>query len=85
MNGSDLRGSVWRASRSYRSRCLVCVVWAMTLPSGCDNEGAGSIHVDRSFKSQVMVVPDRKAPGPPLPKAKARRGQPASESRNPSR
>ena len=70
---------------SSRSLCLVCAVWAMTLPSGCDNEGAGSIHVDRSFKSQVMVVPNRKAPGPPLHKAKARGGQPASESRSPCR
>ena len=85
MNGSDLCGSVWRASRSYGSLCLVCAMWAMILPAGCGNEGAGTIHVDRLFKSQVMVDPDHKAPGPPLPKAKARGGQPASESRSPCR
>jgi hypothetical protein len=70
---------------SSRSVCLVGAAWAMSLPAGCGDQDAGSIQVDRSFKSQVMVVPDRKSPGPPLPKTRTRGGQNAYESRNPSR
>jgi hypothetical protein len=52
---------------------------ALVVLPGCAPEGAGSIKIDRSYKSQVMRVPDRKAPGPRL--AQAHRGRPVPKLR----
>ncbi len=57
---------------------LACSM-ALALP-GCGPGGAGSIKVDPSYKSQVMLVPSRKTPGPSL--TQAHRGRPVYQARS---
>jgi hypothetical protein len=45
-----------------RPALLACVL-AVLMPA-CGPEGGGSIHIDRSRTSSIMVTPDRKAPMP---------------------
>jgi hypothetical protein len=45
------------------------VMWAL---QGCNSQGEGSIAIPPSIHSQVMVVHDRKAPGPPEARMKSR-------------
>jgi hypothetical protein len=60
---------------------LVMVPMLFSLPA-CGPEGTGSIHADRSAASGVMLIPDRKEPGPP---PSFRVGRPAPRPRAPRR
>ena len=64
-----------------RPTLLGCVV-AVFVPA-CGPEGAGSIHIDRSRTSSIMVTPDRKAPMPS--QTKARGGRAITKSNLPRR
>ncbi len=57
--------------RAWVGACALLTA-ALTVP-GCGPEGAGTIHAERSGASTVMVLPDRKAPGPPQPRSRDRR------------
>jgi hypothetical protein len=64
-----------------RAALLACVL-AVFVPA-CGPEGEGSIHIDRSRTSSVMVTPDRKAPMPS--QTKARGGRAITKSNLPRR
>jgi hypothetical protein len=66
---------------AVRPILLACVV-AVIMPA-CAPEGAGSIHINRSRISSVMVTPDRKSHMPS--QTKARGGRPIPKSNLPRR
>jgi hypothetical protein len=62
--------------RRVRPALLACAL-AVFAPA-CSPGGEGSIHIDRSRTSGVMVTPDRKAPMPSQTKARGGRAIPKS-------
>ncbi len=44
---------------------------AVLAQSGCGTRGERSIHVPRSFESEVTMIPARLTPGPPVRSARA--------------
>lgn len=66
-----------RADRPHVRPALLACVLAVFAPA-CGPEGEGSVHIERSRASSVMVTPDRKVPLPP--ETKARRGRATTKS-----